>query len=98
MHTSDDRLQFEDGAADTHWLDLLDSRMQERVVTPAVSVGVRAGRKNIEFEVLRRAAGLPPQEQLAVCKLETGKSQAALYRRLAELGGVDSQNSHFSPA
>jgi hypothetical protein len=91
VNTFNDRLQFENGAAVTHWEDLLDSRMKERVVAPPV--GVRAEQKAREHELLRRIAGLPPQDRLAAWMSETGKSQAALYRRLAELGGDD---SHFS--
>lgn len=86
-----DRLQWANGEAETHWLDLLDSRMKGRVVTPAGGVGVRAQRKQQELDVLRRIAGLPAQERLQEWMRTTGKSKAALYRRLGEL----SQFSHF---
>jgi hypothetical protein len=94
VNTFKDRIQYENGASVTHWLDLLDSRMKERVVAPAGGYGVRAEQKSKEFAVLRQTAGLSPQERLAVWVRETGNSQAALYRRLAELGAGD---SHFSP-
>ncbi len=90
VNTFNDRVQYENGAALTHWRDLLESRMREQVVVP--SRGVRAERKNKELEVLRQVAHLPAPERLARWVQETGKSQAALYRRLAELGH---DNSHF---
>lgn len=90
VNTFNDRLQFENGASVTHWQDLLDSRMKERVVPPS---GVRAVQKNKELELLRRIAAMPAPERLEAWTRETGKSQAALYRRLGELGGAD---SHFS--
>jgi hypothetical protein len=71
-----DRLQWENGAAQTHWLDLLESRMKERVLAPKT----RAGRKEQELAVLRRIAKLPRAERLAAWTRETGKSQAAMYR------------------
>jgi hypothetical protein len=77
-----DRLQYENGEAETHWEDLLESRMKERVIQPT---GRRAEQKATELEVVRRIAHLPPQERLEAWEKETGKSQAALYRRLGEL-------------
>ena len=93
VNTFCDRLQYENGAAQTHWRDLLESRMRERIIPPAGEVGVRAAQKSKEFEVLRNIAALPAAERLAIWQKETGKSQAALYRRLTELNAGD---SHFS--
>lgn len=93
VNTFKDRLQWENGSAVTHWLDLLESRLKERVVAPVGNVGLRAQQKDKEFEVLRQIADLPAPERLAVWVRETGKSQAALYRRLGELPRGD---SHFS--
>jgi hypothetical protein len=59
--------------------------MKERVLSPAKPKGVRAERKGNELTLVRRIAALPPQERLNAWKVETGKSQAALYRRLGEL-------------
>jgi hypothetical protein len=97
VNALNDRLQFVDGASDTHWLELLDSRLEERVVVPAGGVGVRARRKNREYEVLRQTTGLSTQDRLAVWMKETGRSRAALYRRLDELEQAESQISQFSP-
>jgi hypothetical protein len=54
--------------------------------------GRRAAQKVCEQEVARRIAHLPLKEGLEAWKRETGKSQAALYRRLDELKQGD---SHF---
>jgi hypothetical protein len=52
--------------------------------------------KSRELDIVRRIASLPPQERLEEWKKETGKSQAALYRRLEELKQGDFSLSHFS--
>lgn len=83
-----DRLQFEDGHAETHWHDLLDSRLKERVIDRP-HVGIRAQKKEGETEVARQIAHLPGPERLAAWRERTGKSRAALYRRLADLGVSD---------
>jgi hypothetical protein len=54
--------------------------MKERAA-PSTSL---AERKEEERQLVRRIAVLAPQERLQIWKRETGKSQAALYRRLAE--------------
>lgn len=89
VNTFQDRLQWENDSSETHWLDLLESRMQERVVAP----GIRAERKSKELEVLRRIKDLPTGEQLEVWKREVGKSTASFYRRLNEFKVADSQFS-----
>ncbi|MBA4189486.1 MAG: hypothetical protein C0467_15975 [Planctomycetaceae bacterium] len=91
IKTFQDRLQYQNGAAETHWVDLLVSRMKERVIAP--SVGLVAQRKERDFALLRQIKNLPPKERLAVWVEETGKGQAVLYRRLNELNEVDSQIS-----
>jgi hypothetical protein len=86
-----DLLQWQNGAAESHWLDLLESRLHQRTVT-SERPGMRAQRKDAEIALVRRIRNLPAQARLAIWQKETGKSQAALYRRLEELKG-----SHFSP-
>src|SRR4051794_833066 len=54
VNTFQDRLQWENGAAETHWRDLLESRMKERVLAPAKGLGVRAATKEKELNVLRQ--------------------------------------------
>ena len=41
------------------------------------------------MDIARRIVSRDPQERLKAWKEKTGKSQATLYRRLAELGKVD---------
>ena len=94
VNTFQDRLQFENGDAETHWIDLLESRMKERTVE-LVKTGIRAISKAQEIAILRQLSGLSPQERLGIWMKETGKSQPALYRRLKELANLDSQISHL---
>jgi hypothetical protein len=77
-----DRLQWEAGLAETPWLDLLESRLKERVVSPEGRPETPAQRKARERALVLLIGGLPPKERLARWKAETGKSQAALYRLL----------------
>jgi hypothetical protein len=91
INTFNDRIQWAAGDTESHWTVLLEARMKERVVTPPAPVGVRAVRKQRELDLVRHIADLPPRERLDAWRRETGKSQAALYRRLEE-------NSHFSQA
>ena len=53
--------------------------------------GSRAGQKAKEVEIASRIAALPVQEWLDTWVRETGKSQAALYRRLEEAKRSSSQ-------
>ncbi len=96
VNTFNDRLQYEAGSADTHWVDLLTSRMQERVVAPAGGHGVRAQRNAREVEVADRIAHLPAPERLAAWQAETGLSRAEMYRALAKVGSAVSQSSQLS--
>jgi hypothetical protein len=92
VNACQDRLQWEAGAAETHWLDLLDSRMKERTTTGTARPDSRADRQARELGILRELAGLPRADRLVAWQRATGKSQAAMYRAAARLpGGV----SHF---
>jgi hypothetical protein len=88
VNTFLDRLQWANGAAETHWLDLLESRMKERVLTLGPKGRSRSERKGLELALVHRIAHLPPKERLQIWQKETGKSQAALYRRLEESRAV----------
>jgi hypothetical protein len=76
-----DRLQFENGDAETHWETLLEARMRE-----GAAKETRASKKASEAAFLR---GLPPglsrEERYRVWHEATGKSEQAMYRRLKEL-------------
>lgn len=95
VNTFRDRIQFENGAAVTHWVDLLESRMKERVV-PTAGPGVRAQRNALEVAVAARIAQLPTAERLAAWKAETGKSRAEMYRALAKVNSTVTAPSQVS--
>lgn len=86
VSTLRDRVQYEDGLAEVHWSDLLESRMQGRAVAPKKALS----RVERESELVRSIALLPHPERLRRWRDETGKSQASLYRAL-KAGRPDSQ-------
>lgn len=79
-----DFLQWQNGDAESDWLDLLESRLQQRTVASPGRLS-RDQRRQNELAVLKRIANLPRLERLSAWKKATGKSQAALYRRMGEL-------------
>jgi hypothetical protein len=91
-----DRLQWEESDADCHWRDLVATRLRER---PATDGGSKPGSRNsqkrseraIVEEILKSSTN--PQEQVRLWSERTGKSQAAWYRRRAEV-----EQTAFSPA
>lgn len=80
-----DRLQWSEGLAELHWVDLVESRLMERP-SASMPTGVRALRKADDLAYVKTIAHLPPAQRLQAWKEKTGKSQAALYRFLAILG------------
>lgn len=88
-----DRLQEEDCDSGCTWQDLVFSTMcgQPSVASDVESVGLREQRKARELEIARQILSLDPVERLAAWQRKAGKSQATLYRRLAELGRIDAQ-------
>jgi hypothetical protein len=90
VNSLQDYLQWQEGDAGCHWHDLVTARLRER--PPAafrkdLVVGGRGSLKEKELEVAREiaAATTDRQERLRQWQQRTGKSQATLYRRLAEL-------------
>lgn len=81
-----DRIQWKEGAAETHWKVLLEGRMKERTPPPDERYESRNERTMRELEIVRTIMNLPPTERLSVWQRETGKSKAALYRRLEQAG------------
>jgi transposase len=86
-----DRLQAEDGDAGCTWRDLVASTLRGHpaVVDDVEPAGIRAQTKARELAIARELGELDPKERLHAWRAKTGKSQAALYRRLMELGRVD---------
>jgi hypothetical protein len=86
-----DRLQVEDCDAGCSWKDLIGSllRGHPTVAGDIEAVGIREQTKARELAIAREIGGIDPKERLGAWKERTGKSQAVLYRRLAELGRID---------
>jgi hypothetical protein len=86
-----DRLQAEDGDAGCKWQDLVASAIKgsPEITNDVESVGSRKQTKARELAIARELGELDRPERLRVWQEKTGKSQAALYRRLAELGRID---------
>ncbi len=78
VNSLQDRLQFEDGQAEAHWTDLLESRLQERVVKPKLALS----KVEKEQAIIQAIAHLPREERQRQWEEQTGKSQATLYRWL----------------
>jgi hypothetical protein len=83
------RLQWEEGDAACHWKDLVAARLRERATASQnrVEIGSREARKQREHEIVAEILAASPhrEERVRMWKDRTGKSQAAWYRRLAEL-------------
>jgi hypothetical protein len=82
VNSFSDRLQWEKGDTEAHWKELVTSRLDERVVAAKRS---RAAEIADEREMARRIKDLPRSKRAAEWENLTGKSEKALYRRLAEI-------------
>jgi hypothetical protein len=83
-----DYLQWQEGDASCHWRDLVSTRLRERAprLRETVAVGGRAQRKARERAVARSLVTvLDRAERLRRWVDLTGKSEPALYRRLADI-------------
>lgn len=85
-----DFLQWQEGDAGVHWMDLVTARVQERSTefNSPVAIKTRAERLREEREIARQVAdGFSTREQRREEWFRrTGKSEKSLYRRLKELG------------
>jgi hypothetical protein len=93
-HGFADRLQADDHDAGLCWQDLVASRIsqQPNIVGQIEPVGIRAQQKAEELSLVRTILALEPQVRLRAWQNGTGKSQSALYRRMAEVGAQDAVN------
>lgn len=88
-----DRRQADDHDAGCTWQDLVASTLKgwPSVAGDIEPAGIRKITKARELEISREICGLDTDERLQAWTERTGKSKAALYRRLAELGRIDAQ-------
>jgi hypothetical protein len=77
-----DRLQWERDHTEAHWRELVSSRLQERVMP---TKRTRAALVQDEREVARHIKHLPRAVRASKWQELTGKSEKALYRRMAEV-------------
>ncbi|MGO9107966.1 MAG: hypothetical protein ACLP9L_01925 [Thermoguttaceae bacterium] len=84
-------MQAEDCDAGCDWQDLVGSllRGHPTVAGDVEAVGIREQTKARELAIAREIGRLEPKNRVGAWKEKTGKSQSALYRRLAELGRID---------
>ena len=91
IHCFNDRLQWEEADAACHWQDLVAARLRERPTTfrHQVKCVGREGRKRRERAIAAEilAATQDRRERMRLWAERTGKSEAAWYRRLAEMEG-----------
>jgi len=89
-----DRVQWEEADAACHWQDLVAASLRESpaALRKGEEFLTRAARKQWERQVIAEilAKTSDAQERRRLWAERTGKSPAAWYRRLAELGGEDS--------
>jgi hypothetical protein len=84
-------LQWQEGDSGCHWKDLVAALVRERptVFQADVAIGSRAARKAQELAIAREIQGTTTdrEERRRLWEERTGKSEKALYRRLADLRG-----------
>lgn len=87
-----DRLMYDRGECQTHWKDLVASRIDSQIIEPRITPRTRQARLFDERDVAKQVWDMFPDthqraERAQEWKKRTnGKSERALYRRSAELG------------
>ena len=86
-----DRLMYDMGQCQTHWRDLVASRIAAVIIEPRITPRTRQARLVDERDIAKQVWNMfPDTHQRAERNREwvarTGKSERALYRRSAELG------------
>lgn len=86
-----DRLMYDQGQCQTHWKDLVASRIDSQIIEPRFTPRSRRERVIDERDIAKQLWDKFPDsnqraERNEEWKKRTGKSERALYRRSAELG------------
>jgi hypothetical protein len=91
INSFEDRLLWEEGNANCHWRDLVNSRVRERPTYfhEDVTFSSQSDRRNEELEIVRDilSATSDRNERRKMWEERTGKSEPTLYRRIADLKG-----------
>jgi hypothetical protein len=75
-----DRIQYDSGHSETHWIDLVASRMKERVFDPVTRRKKVEDLRAVAYEI--EALDLLGTEKLSLWSRRTGKGKSAYYARL----------------
>lgn len=86
-----DRLMYDKRECQTHWKDLVASRIDSQIIEPRIAPRTRQARLIDERDVAKQIWDKYPDthqraERSKEWKMRTGKSERALYRRAGELG------------
>jgi hypothetical protein len=80
VNSFEDRIQYEAGHSETHWIDLVASRLKERVFEPVTRKKKVEDLRAVAHEIDARA--LTRREKLSHWTRETGMGKSAYYERL----------------
>ncbi len=84
-----DRLMYDRGESQTHWKDMLVSRIDAQIVEPKITPRTRQARLVDERDIAKQIYDKFPdsrEDRFREWKERVGRSERALYRRAAELG------------
>ena len=84
-----DRLMYDRGQSQTHWRDLVASRIDAQIIEPKITPRTRNARLVDERDIAKQIYDKFPdsrEDRFREWESRTGKSERALYRRAGELG------------
>ena len=84
-----DRLMYDRGESQTHWRDLVASRIESQIIEPRITPRTRQSRLIDERDIAQQIYDKFPdsrEDRFREWRERTGKSERALYRRAGELG------------
>ncbi len=84
-----DRLMYDRGQSQTHWRDMVASRIEAEIVEPKITPRSRQARLVDERDIAKQIYDKYPdsrEDRYREWKERVGRSERALYRRLADLG------------